>query len=363
MTTSNHRSIAYYVSAHGYGHGVRSCDIVRALGRLVPRIGVRIVSDLPPAFLSNQLGLVPVPVRAAAFDVGMVQLDSIRVDLDATLERVERLCARRSELVAGEEAWLREMGIDLVVADIPALPLEAAARLGIPALAVGNFAWDWIYSGFLGRDPRWNRIVDIFRDGYARADLLLRLPFSDAMKSFRRIEDIPLVASPGMLRRAEISEITGCDAGRKWVLLSFTTLDISGEALDRIEQLRDYEFFTVLPLEWRRKNIHPLDRGQVIFSDVVASVDAVISKPGFGILSNCVVNRKPLVYADREDFLEYAILEAAIKKYIRHVPIAAASLYRGDLGESLERLWEAPEPPSTLPHGGDRIAARRIAEY
>ena len=363
MIIPKNRSIAYYVSAHGYGHGVRSCDIVRAVGRLYPQIDVHIVSNLPPAFLSNQLGSSRIPVRASAFDVGMVQLDSIRVDVDATLDRVERLYARRSELVAGEEAWLAEMGIDLAVVDIPALPLEAAARLGIPALAVGNFAWDWIYSGFLGRDSRWNRIVDIFREEYARADLLLRLPFSEPMSAFRHIEDIPLVASPGRPRREEISAIAGCDAGRKWVLLSFTTLDMSGEALDEIEQLCGYEFFTVLPLEWRRRNIHPLDREQVIFSDVVASVDAVISKPGFGILSNCVVNRKPLVYAEREDFLEYGILEAAIKKYIRHVPIAAASLYRGDLRESLERLWDAPEPPDTLPHGGDRIAARRIAEY
>jgi L-arabinokinase len=135
------------------------------------------------------------------------------------------------------------------------------------------------------------------------------------------------------------------------------------EALDRIESCTDYEFFTVLPLEWRRSNIHPLNRERVTFSDVVASADAVVSKPGFGIVSNCVVNRKPLVYADREDFLEYQVLEAAIRKYVRHVRIPAASLYRGDLRESLENLWKAPDPAAHVAHGGDAIAAQRIIGF
>jgi L-arabinokinase len=293
----------------------------------------------------------------------MVQLDSIRVDVDATLPQVERLYARRSSLVRDESDWLREQGVDLVVVDIPALPLAAAARLGIPRLAVGNFAWDWIYSGFLHRNPRWKAIAEAFRADYAETDLLLRLPFAEEMRAFPHIVDIPLVASPGSPRRREIAELAGCNPKRRWILLSFTTLDLNQEAVAGIENCRDYEFFTVLPLEWRRRNIRPLDRDQIAFSDVVASVDAVVSKPGFGILSNCVVNRKPLIYVDREDFLEYQILEAAIRKYLKHIRIPAASLYRGELQESLEALWKAPDPVAKLAHGGDIIAARRIAEF
>jgi len=354
-------SIAYYVSAHGYGHGVRSCDIIRAMQRLYPQLTVHVVTDLPLNFLSSHLGPVRVPVRAGSFDVGMVQLDSIRVDVDATLEKVERLYAGRAELVDGESEWLEEQGIGLVVADIPALPLEAAARLGIPRLAVGNFSWDWIYSGFLGRSERWRPLVDFFREGYSRADLLLRLPFAGPMDAFPHIEDIPLVASPGKNRREEIAALKQCDPCRKWVLLSFTTLDLHDEALPNIERIGDCEFFTVLPLHWQGRNVRALDSGQLAFSDIVASVDVVVSKPGFGILSNCAVNRKPLIYADREDFLEYAVLEEAVRRYLKHVHIPAAKLYRGDLRDSLEKTWEAPDPPDELSHGGDTIAARRIA--
>jgi len=54
------------------------------------------------------------------------------------------------------------------------------------------------------------------------------------------------------------------------------------------------------------------------------------------------------------------VLEAAIKKYLRHIHIPAAELYRGNLRRSLENIWGSPEPPEKLSSGGDEIAARRI---
>jgi hypothetical protein len=357
------RSIAYYISAHGYGHGVRSCSIINAVNSLCPQVAVHVVSRLPFSFLGNLIDTARNPLRPESLDTGMIQLDSIRVDVPATLMQVEQLYSRRRELVAQEVDFLRTNDVGLIVADIPGIPIEAAALLGIPRLAVGNFAWDWIYSAYASRDSRWKPIVELFQEEYAKTNLLLRLPFCEEMKAFPRIEDIPLVASPGYSRRGEIAAITGCDPEKKWILLSFTDLDWDEDALGCVEQIPDYELFTVLPLSWQRRNIHALDRERVGFSSAIASVDAVISKPGFGILSDCVVNRKPLIYADRSDFAEYQVLETSIKKYLKHVHIPATDLYRGNLAGSLERIWQNPDPVETLPSGGDRIAAQRIAEY
>jgi hypothetical protein len=358
-----HRSIAYYITSHGYGHGVRSCNIIRAINELYPDLTVHVVSELPAAFLSNQIGSTKNRIRAKSFDIGMVQLDSIRVDVDATLEKAERLHSQRNELAKAETGFIKAEGINLIVADIPGLPLEAAAQAGVPGVAVGNFGWDWIYSDFVPRNPRWKPIAEMYREQYAKADLLFRLPFCEEMTAFKRVQDIPLVARPGHARRQEMSALTGSDPGKKWILLSFTTLDWNREALTRVESIRGYEFFTVLPLRWKAENIHSLSREQITFSDVIASVDAVISKPGFGILSDCVVNGKPLIYADRSDFLEYPVLEASIKKHLKHVHIPAAKLYQGDLKESLERIWTSPEPALKLQRGGDSIAAHGIADF
>ncbi len=359
----NKRRIAYYVTAHGYGHGVRSCDIIRALADGYPDLHVTIVSDLPLSFFNNRLEKGPWSLRPGSFDLGMVQLDSIRVNVPASLERVLQLYEQRSGLIAQEREFLREHEIGLVVVDIPGIPLEAAELCGIPCIAVGNFSWDWIYSAYERDDPRWTPVVRLFREEYARADLLLRLPFSPLMNAFRRVTDIPLVASPGRSHRDELAALTGADPGREWILISFAALEWGDEALDNVERLGDSEFFTVRPLEWRRVNIHPVSRDQIRFPDIVASMDAVITKPGFGILSDCVVNDKPVIYADRSDFIEYEVLEAAIRRYLKHLHIPAERLYRGDLGESILKLWGQPAPAETLRSGGAEIAARTIRDF
>jgi len=353
-------TIAYYISAHGYGHGVRSCDIIRALLRIRPALRLMIVSDLPQAFLANRLAPGAFEYRQASFDIGMVQLDSIRVDIPATLERVWKLCENRNALKQRETEFLLSHDVRLVAADIPSIPLEAAAQAGIPGIAVGNFSWDWIYSDYQGQDARWRGVCRVFAEGYAQSRLLLRLPFHAAMDVFPDIEDVPLLAVPGCARREEMAALTGARPGVPWILLSFTTLDWDEFALRSVERLTGYEFFTVLPLAWERRNIHAIDRTDVRFSDVLASCDAVISKPGFGILSDCAVNRKPLIYAERTGFAEYPVLEAAIHRYLRHVHIPSARLYRGDLQQALDQIWKAPEPPETLASGGDRLAAKRM---
>jgi hypothetical protein len=357
------RSIVYYVSAHGYGHGVRSADILRALNALRAQQPLFVVSGLPKAFFDSRLGDARYHHRNQTLDVGMVQLDSIRCDPEATLTQLEHLCRKSAELVSREIDFFRANRVGLVVADIPGIPLEAAYRERIPRLAVGNFGWDWLYSYYVDSNPRWKPIVELFGEEYSKTDLLLRLPFCEEMGAFPRVEDIPLVASAGTNRREEIAGLTGCDVSKKWILLSFTSLDWDNAALLRVEELESYEFFTVLPLYWKRRNIHCLDRAAVPFADVVASVDGVLSKPGFGILSECAVNCKPLLYADRTDFAEYQILEAALKKYFKCLCIPSERLYRGEIGAFLEKLWGCTQPQMTLVQGGAQIAAGRMMDF
>ena len=355
--------IAYYISSHGYGHGVRSCDILRAIHRIYPDIRVTITTDLPTTFIRSRLEADGNILRPGSFDVGMVQLDSIRVDVSATLEKVKALYACQEERIRSEATFLHEAEVSLVVTDIAALPVEAAKKIGLPVVAVGNFSWNWIYGEFAGKNPAWDPLIREFERGYGLVDLLLRLPLAEPMNVFPKVEDIPLVAAAGRNRRDELARWTGGDPKKLWVLLSFTSLDWNERALNEVEKLTEYEFFTVKPLEWRRKNIHAVDRNQFPFSDVIASADAVISKPGFGLVSECVLNRKPLAYADRADFREYPVLVEGIRRYLKNVHIPTEQLYQGNLAGALEALGNQPEPTETLAAGGDEIAAKRMGEF
>ena len=249
-----------------------------------------------------------------------------------------------------------------LLAVLLAIPLAAAACAGLPRVAIGNFSWDWIYAPYAETDSRWSPAVEAFRADYANADVLLQYPLSpDMSATFPHRLSLPLPSRPGRPRRAELASRTGADPARRWILLSFTTLDWTPDALARVAAIRDTEFFTVRPLEWPGiPNIHAVERTEFPFSDIVATVDSVLSKPGFGILADCAANDKPLIYADRQDFAEYPVLERAIKRHLAHVHIPAADLYAGELAPSLDALASAQPPPARLPLGGDTAAAREL---
>ena len=357
------RPLAWYVTPHGNGHAVRTCDVVRAFNTLFPEVPVALVARHPEVFLRHRVPSPSTTIRHDGFDTGLVQHDSVRSDTGASLRAARDLVARRGELVAREVAWLREARAGGVVCDIPAIPLEAARDAGIPALATGNFSWNWIYEHMAPADPAWEPVAEAFREGYACCDLLLRMPFHEPMRAFPRIEDIPVVATPGRARRDEMAARTGCDPAARWVLLSFSTLHWDADALRRLSAMEDHAFFTVRPLEWKAPRFHAVDRHEFPFCDVLASCDAVLTKPGFGIVSECVVNRKPVVFAERPEWPESAPLVEGIRRFGRGAPLSLEQLYAGDVRGALDAAVSAPPPAETAPAGGAEVAARRIRSF
>ena len=353
------KKIAYYITAHGYGHGARSCDILNALHTAAPQIPIIAVTDLPEAFMRSRIPET-IQLRPGAFDVGLIQKDSILVDLEASLQALETLYAREEKLIEQENAFFEQEEIGIVVADVPAIPLAAAQRSGIPNIATSNFGWDWIYAEFAEHDIRWQRFVDKFKTVYQQTDLLLRQPFSEPMSAFPNQVNLPLLAKPGTNRRNEIIRITGADPEKHWILLSFTSLNLDKTALKNLDALNDCELFSVEPLEWPGSVVHCISRSAVCFADILASVDIVVTKPGFGILSECIANDKPIIYTDRANFREYPVLVECIERYCRHAFIPNAELYSGSLQCALDAIKNAPEPLEPMPRGGAERAATEI---
>jgi len=202
--------------------------------------------------------------------------------------------------------------------------------------------------------------VDKFRAVYANTDLLLLQPFSEPMSAFPRQIDLPLLAKPGRNRREAIAQATRADIHKKWILISFYALDLKKEALERLAGHAGYEFFSVEPLEWKASCVHCISLSTARFADILASVDLVITKPGFGIISECIANHKPIIYSDRENFKEYPVLVESIKRFCRHAFIPNAELYAGELEQALESIATAPEPTEKISRGGAEFAAGEI---
>ena len=102
-------------------------------------------SDFPDLLCAAHPGVVLSPLET---DTGVVQIDSLRLDAVETIHRARDFMTFFDQRVDAEAQFLRAHDVSAVVADLPPLGIAAAQAAGVPAIAYGNFTWDWIYAGY-----------------------------------------------------------------------------------------------------------------------------------------------------------------------------------------------------------------------
>ncbi|HXY38951.1 MAG TPA: hypothetical protein VEQ10_04730 [Vicinamibacteria bacterium] len=355
--------LAVYVSGHGFGHATRTAEVLRVLRQLAPSLPIA-VSTAAPAFLFEEVIGPPLAVRRVAADVGLVQKDALVIDEEATAAAWRAYRIGWDELVEAEARWLSQEGAALVLGDIPPLAFAAAASAGVPAVALGNFSWDWIYGHLARRHSALEPAAAWARAAYGDADLLLRLPFAGDLTAFRRIEDLPMVARRPAVARTEARGRLGL-APRPAVLLSFGGIGLPGL---RAASFADPRFqFLVTGLEAgdgagpRSLEAATLRACGLGYADLVGAVDVVLTKPGYGMVSDCIGAGTRLVYTERGDFPEYPVMVQEMPRYLPAVHVANASLRDGRVGPALEEVLALPWPdPPRL--DGARVAAKLLLE-
>jgi hypothetical protein len=354
-------NIVYYISGHGYGHAVRSIQIINELHGLGCDV---IIKTITPTFLFQEGLSHPVEIMPQSFDVGLDQIDNVRFDLEKTKESVKKILASAEKLIREEQQFLSFRDISGIVCDIPFIPLAAAARLGLPSVGISNFSWDWIYTFYGQRDPEWYPLAETIRSYYQEGGLLLRLPFYGEMEAFKKVEDIPLVTRKSGKGKARIRKALDLPKDRIIGLISFSRLDLKKQAIQKIEALSpDYLFLIRRPLNWQTPIFKKVDHEGISFVDLVCAADFVITKPGYGIVTDCMSHGTPMIYSDRGEFPEYPILVEGIKKHLSYCYMPKEDLYSGHWGPYLDKINHQPRLKPKLRTDGARVAARKILKW
>jgi hypothetical protein len=98
----------------------------------------------------------------------------------------------------------------------------------------------------------------------------------------------------------------------------------------------------------------PLGRS---FPDLLHTVDAVITKPGYGLFSEAACNGTPVLYVRREDWPEQDYLIEWLEINGRCREISDVALTAGRLRQALDELWQQPVPPAPCPVGAAEAVA------
>lgn len=352
--------VVCYVSGHGFGHASRVCEVLRALRARRPDVPIAVRSPAPRWFFAQALD-GELAHAACQLDVGVVQADSLTVDIDATATAYGAIEARRAALIAAEVTALASMRPALVFADIPSLAFEVAAALAVPGIGMTNFSWDWIYADYARDHPAFVPLVRALRRGYGHATLLCRLPLCGDLSAFPRVRDVPLVARRAVLTGDEVRRRLDLPRHQRVVLLSFGGIGLS---LAAVPSLPGVSFVSTAgaavggegPRGCRVLSGEALGRAGVRYEDLVGAADAVITKPGYGIVAECIANRTPIVYTPRGRFAEYDVLVDGIAAHLAHAVLAADDLRGGRWGAALEQAWARPMPPPVASDGAAVVA-------
>jgi UDP:flavonoid glycosyltransferase YjiC (YdhE family) len=362
MTSASHPGsnraplVVFYVSGHGFGHGARSSHAMRELRRLAPRVRIQVRTSTPSWLFPDDVQVHPLQV-----DVGVLQRDSLTMLVDETIEAAAQFERARPALIVREAAQLAEDAPSVIVGDIPALTFDVAARLGLPSIAIGNFSWDWIYANLGSTRPEVAEIVGAISASEGKASQLLRLPFHDTMAAFPAIEDVPLLACVATADRRETRKRLGLPLERSVVLISY-----GGFGFDRLKPahlgaLPDVTFATTISMNGALPdNLVILPPHSLGYQDLLAACDAVMMKPGYGTVADCVANRVPMIYTPRGGFAEEALLVAEMEKVGPAVCLAQEDLNAGRIGSAIRRALTSTTPWAPIRLDGASVVARRI---
>ena len=349
---TDRKTVVFYISGHGFGHASRAIEVINALLERRPDVQIIIRSSVAP-WLVKRTANPAVELDAIAVDTGVVQIDSLHLDADTTIRNADLFMRGFEARADGEAYYLERHRAVMTVSDLPPLGIAAGRMAGLPAIALGNFTWDWIYEHY----PRGEAVAQRIGDMYHHTTLALRLPMWGGFERMPLIRDIPFVARRSTRDPHDVRRALDIPLDARVVLASFGGYGLEGLNTDALRDLRGYH--VLLPGMIDETAMY--QRGYR-YEDLVKAVDVVATKPGYGIISECLANNTALLYTSRGDFREYQVLVDAMPKLLRCAFISNEELLAGNWGAHLDALLAQPDPPTSPAVNGADVAADILSQ-
>ncbi|HEU0189451.1 MAG TPA: hypothetical protein VFQ97_05585 [Gallionella sp.] len=338
------------ISGHGFGHVAQTAPILNALNMRMPELRLTVRSTAPLAHLCSRIH-APFAYMPSEGDIGMMMSSALDVRIEDSCVAYRAFHADWETRVTDEARLLRDLGADMVLANVGYLPLAGAQRAGIPNAALCSLNWADIYRHYCGDDAIAMQILSC----YASADAFLRATPCMAMERLHNLVTVAPIADVGNNRRGELDRHLRLSKEEKLVLVSLGGIAsrLPVEHWPRIDGVR-----WLVQQGWQVEHpdaivIEPLPMS---FSDLLASSDALVCKPGYGSFVEAACSGVPVLYVNRADWPESHVLIEWLQQHglCREVP--RDDLERGNIEDLLRGIWNVTRPEPVLPEGAIQAA-------
>jgi hypothetical protein len=348
MATTPHLYVA--LSGHGFGHLAQVAPVLNEWRRRWPEARLTIQSVLPETVLRERIaGRFTVVVGAA--DFGMVMVNALEAKVAESLAAYRIFHAEWGERLAWQERLLRDAAPDVLLANVPYLSLAAAARLGIPALALCSLNWADILAGYCADIPDLPALRAPMLAAYNSAVAFLQPAPSMPMPDLDNGQPLGPIAALGRNRRTEIDQRLGLRDTEMLVLMGLGGVDMR-PPLENWAALPGVRW--LIPPNWDVARLDMISWAVLTdysMLDLIRSCDVLFTKPGYGAFVEAACNGKRVLYVERDDWPEEPWLSQWLTAHGNGVKISRRQLATGDLVEPLRALLAQPEQPPVVPTG------------
>lgn len=351
------------ITAHGYGHAAQVAPVLNELGKLVPDLKAILRTTVPSSFFDDRL-TIPWELQSVEQDVGCVQKGPLEIDVPATWKFHFEFHAEWDQRVAAESEAINACNPQVVLADTPYLALNAGHEAGIPTVGLANLTWGEILEPFSDKDDSAQRkILEAMRQAYGLADHALRIAPGLPMPSFSGITDIGPIAELVQPRRSELRHALGLRGDEQVVLVGFGGVPLDRLPWTEMERMEGYHFIVDGPKPPSSRRIHSRQTLPYSFRSLLASVDVIMTKPGYGTTVEAVALGLPVLYVRRHNFADEPPLVDYVRRYGRGRELSHEEFRTGNWSVALERVRQVHPATSPPPLTGATDAAKYLASF
>lgn len=351
------------ISAHGFGHAAQVVPVLNALGRLVPDLRVLLRTRVSPSFFKDRL-VIPWEIQPVQQDVGCIQQDPLTIDVEATWRTHHDFHSSWDKRLQIEIDAMRAARPDLVLADTPYLALAAGRAAGVPSIALVSFTWDLVLSEY-PTPPGIARhaLLQTIRHQYAQADLALRITPAPTMESFPHQIAIQPIAEPAVQARQQLAAILELAPGERTILIGFGGIPLTTLPFERLDSFTGYRFLFDGPTPSTSTRCISTQSFPFTFRTLLASVDTILTKPGYGTVVEAVASRVPVIYVRRYNFVDEQPLVEYLHQHGNGIELSRDEFVNGQWLTTLQTVAAMPTAPAPPTPTGAQQAATILAPY
>ena len=344
------------ISSHGFGHLSQVAPAVNALKGLLPDLTITVRGAFDAARIRSRIPLTD-SIEAIADDIGMIMIDAVTTDVDASATALHDFHSDWARKVDALAEHLVKHQVDLVLADVPYLTLAAAERAGIPTVALSSLNWADIFEDSLGH--RIDQVLlNQIRDCYQSARYFLQCAPAMPMAWLNNRKVIGPVCSPGKPQRERLLHEQQLPPDTWLVLVSMGGVQLDLTLQDWPTYIRNRPVYYVTQADICKTHPHAIsiDLIDCHYSDLIASADLVVTKPGYGTFAEVACSGIPVIYLERNDWPETAALTAWLHTVANCRSVTYQQLNSASIEPVMDDLLSQGRYLPVKPSGNDEAA-------